>query len=97
MIRALTIEPRAVVRAIGYHAARALRWLADKLGGESDVDLRARVLGIYRGQHRTGTKQSLEAAIEQTITEWSPVALQHEFAWHKRNEEDVLMVRFFRG
>lgn len=97
MTRTLTIESRSAVRAIGYVASRALRWLADKCGGESDVDLRARMLGIYRGQHRTGTKQSLEAAIGQTITEWSPVTLQHEFAWHKRNGEDVLMVRFFRG
>jgi hypothetical protein len=78
------------VRAIGEWAARLLRKLADKLGGESDEDLRARMLGIVRGRAPTGSKGSIEMAIASVVA--PPVSI--EFTWHRRNGEEVLMTRF---
>jgi hypothetical protein len=70
--------------------ATLLRSLADKLGGESDADLRARMLGIVRGRAPSGNRDSIESAIHDAL----PFARTAECSWHKRNGDEVLMVRF---
>jgi hypothetical protein len=80
-------------RALGDAAAALLRRFADKLGGESDADLRARMLGMVRGRAPTGSRASIEEAIRSTTP--APIAI--EFAWHRRDGVDVLMTRFRAG
>jgi hypothetical protein len=70
--------------------ATLLRSLADKIGGESDTDLRARMLGIVRGRAPSGSRASIESAVYDAL----PPAFRAECSWHKRNGEEVLMVRF---
>jgi hypothetical protein len=71
---------------------RLLRKLADKLGGETDLDLQARMLGLMRGHYPGGTRAGLERAIQ----DWAPAGTVIECEWHVRNGDEVLMVRFRR-
>lgn len=74
--------------------ARFLRWLADKCGGESDLDLRARMMGLYRGGSRSVARADIERAIQGAL----PLAMTADFACHMREfldgEKEVLVVRF---
>lgn len=57
--------------------ARALRWAIEKLGGESDTELHARVLGVYARSAVVGTRESYERA----ILDVTPLAFDLEFIW----------------
>lgn len=73
--------------------ARFLRWLADKCGGETDLDLRARALGIMRnGRPYNGTRGSIERAILDATA--VPVAVR--FDWSRDGRDEVLTARFSR-
>lgn len=69
---------------------RFLRWLAVKLGGESDLDYRGRILNVIRRLPERGTRESYEQAIE-AIT---PPAFAVEFEWPDRS---TLVVKFRGG
>ena len=68
------IGPRRPVRSA---LVRALRWLIDRLGGESDDALRARVMALYGRSLFMGSRESFERAISNA----APVGMALEFIW----------------
>lgn len=72
---------------------RFLRWLADKLGGETDLQLRGRMLGVVRScRPANGTRH----AVEDAILSATPAAIAVEFDWKRVERDEVLIVRFRR-
>lgn len=68
---------------------RFLRWLAVKLGGESDLDLLARTYGIVRLGPRVGTKDDIEFAIRAQL----PTCLDPAIEWSEDGRTMTMRLR----
>lgn len=72
---------------------RALRWLIEKLGGEGDTELRARVLNMYARSRISGTRESFERAVSAV----APLGTDLEFIWDSpvyRGDSTLFVVVF---
>jgi hypothetical protein len=68
------VGPQRSVRAA---VVRFLRWLIDRLGGESDTELHARVLRMHARSQVSGTRESIERAVCGEL----PLGSSADFIW----------------